>query len=139
MWIADPKAIFQILHSCDSWVKTAADREINALLLDRGLVWAQGDAHRRQRKALTPAFGLNEVKALVPRFLMVANRVRDEATGVFCHDVSFFGIQSPNFNLPISSRIQLVDKWRDLVANEASGGSHILDMPAWMGKSTLDA
>ena len=106
MWIADPRAIFQILHSCDSWVKTAVNREMQALLLDRGLVWAEGDVHRRQRKALTPAFGLNEAKALMPRFLLVANRVRDEAAGVFCHDVSsFFGIQSPNFNYPISSRI----------------------------------
>ncbi|KAF9649252.1 cytochrome P450 [Thelephora ganbajun] len=107
LWIADPKAIFRILHSVDLWVKTAAHREIHAVLLDRGLLWAEGDAHRRQRKALTPAFGLSESRALMPRFFLVANK--------------------------------LVDKWKDVVMSEGSGGPHTLDIQLWMGKATLDA
>lgn len=56
---------------------------MGAVLLDRGLVWAEGDVHRRQRKALTPAFGLSESRALVPRFLLVANKVCEKKnTGV---------------------------------------------------------
>ena len=47
------------------------------MLLDRGVVWAEGSTHRRQRKALTPAFGLSESRALIPRFLLVANKVRE--------------------------------------------------------------
>ena len=43
------------------------------------------------------------------------------------------------FNYPISFRIQLVDKWKDVVENEASGSSTTLDVPTWMGKATLDA
>ena len=54
---------------------------MNAILLDKGLAWAEGDVHKRQRKALTPAFGLGESKALMPRFLLVANKVRK--TGLF--------------------------------------------------------
>ena len=46
------------------------------MLLDRGLVWAEGSTHKRQRKALAPAFGLSESKSLIPRFLLVANKVR---------------------------------------------------------------
>lgn len=75
LWIADPKALYHILHSNDIWGKTVADREINAVLLDRGLLWAEGDVHKRQKKALIPAFGLSEAKALMPRFLLVANKV----------------------------------------------------------------
>lgn len=45
----------------------------------------------------------------------------------------------PNVNFPTSFRMQLVDKWKDVIANEASGGSHVLDMPMWIGKATLDA
>ena len=82
MWIADPKAISHILHSGDLWVKTTTNRELNAVLLDEGVAWAQGDAHRRQRKALTPAFGLSESKALMPRFLLVANKVRDSGVSL---------------------------------------------------------
>jgi len=107
LWIADPKAISHILHSTDLWAKTVVTRELGAILLDRGVVWAEGDVHRRQRKVLVPAFGPNESKALMPRFLSVANK--------------------------------LADKWKDIVANEASGGSHTLDIPTWMSKATLDA
>jgi hypothetical protein len=35
--------------------------------------------------------------------------------------------------------MQLVDKWKDIIVNEASGDSHTLDIHAWMGKATLDA
>ena len=76
MWIADPKAISHILHFGDLWVKPTTNREAEAVLLDKGVAWAQGDVHKRQRKALTPAFGLSESKALIPRFLLVANKVR---------------------------------------------------------------
>ena len=44
-----------------------------------------------------------------------------------------------NFDLQISFRTQLVDKMKDIVANEASGGSHTLDMWTWTNKATLDA
>ena len=131
MWIADPKAISHVLHSNDLWVKTAAHREINAVLLDRGLSWAEGDAHRRQRKALTPAFGLSESKALMPRFLLVANKVRKDRRAS--------SPLSTNADPLISFRTQLVDKWKDILASETSGGSHTLDIPTWMGKATLDA
>ena len=57
-------------------MKSAAGRELAAVLLDRGVLWAEGDVHRRQRKALVPAFGPSESKALIPRFLSVANKVR---------------------------------------------------------------
>ena len=78
LWIADPKAIFHILHSGDLWVKPVISRELAAVVFDRGLVWAEGEVHRRQRKALTPAFGLGESKVLMPRFLLVANKVRED-------------------------------------------------------------
>jgi len=48
------------------------------MLFDRGVAWAEGDVHKRQRKAMAPAFGLSESKALVPRFLLVANKVRED-------------------------------------------------------------
>ena len=44
-----------------------------------------------------------------------------------------------NVNLSISFLTQLADKWKDIVANEASGGSHTLNIQTWLGKATLDA
>ena len=78
LWMADPKAISHILNSGDLWVKTVATREITAILFDRGVAWAEGDVHKRQRKALAPAFGHSESKALMPRFLLVANKVCED-------------------------------------------------------------
>jgi cytochrome P450 len=134
LWIADPKALFHILHSSDLWVKSATSRELVAVLQDRGLVWAEGDVHKRQKKALTPAFGVSESKALMPCFLSVANKV--------CEDhrrLPTFLRSLMNFNFPILFRTQLADKWKDIIVNETSGSSHTLDMPTWMSKATLDA
>ena len=92
MWIADPKAINHILKSSDVlYGKLDSAREVVALLTDRGLVWAEGnvlsnlvpfqiltrtgDAHKRQRRAMSPAFGLVEAKALLPYFAQSANKV----------------------------------------------------------------
>jgi hypothetical protein len=97
-------------------------------------VWAEGDVHRRQRKALTPAFGPSESKALMPCFLSVANKVCEHHRRPLALLLLIM-----NFNFPILFRTQLVDKWKDIIVNEASGGSHTLNIPTWMSKATLDA
>ena len=67
-------------------------RELIVLILDRGLAWAEGnafpnpayphtlttigEAHKRQRKAMSSAFGLAEAKELLPYFARSATKVR---------------------------------------------------------------
>jgi hypothetical protein len=97
-------------------------------------VWAEGDVHRRQKKAMAPAFGPSESKALMPCFLSVANKVCEDHRRLLALLLS---IMSSDF--PILFRTQLADKWKDIILNEASGGSHTLDMPTWVSKATLDA
>jgi cytochrome P450 len=68
------------------------------MFMDKGLVWATGeskplvskgvqlliqclgDAHKRQRRAMTPAFGLVESKALYPYFARCSNSVSNRPT-----------------------------------------------------------
>jgi hypothetical protein len=107
-----------------------------AVLFDGGLGWAEGDVHRRQRRALTPAFGPSESKALMPCFLSVANKVCEDHR---CPLTPLLSIANHLTQFPDSFRTQLVDKWKDIIVNEASGGSHTLDIPSWMSKATLDA
>ena len=71
----------------------------------------------------------------MPRFLLVANKVR--GLGDYRRLPIVLSIAS--FNLLISFRVQLVDKWKDIIVNETPGDSHTLDMRTWMGKATLDA
>jgi cytochrome P450 len=44
----------------------------------------KGDAHRRHRKVMQPAFGVSETRALYPAFQEVAVRVRH--TLLFLHE-----------------------------------------------------
>jgi cytochrome P450 len=85
LWIADPKAIHHILQAASHlYEKPAFTREQIATLMDNGLastagesesfvfhrvkllILSLGDVHKRQRRAMTPAFGLVEAKALYP-------------------------------------------------------------------------
>lgn len=99
LWIADPKAINHILKDpATRYKKLNSNREMAALILDRGLAWAEGDAflnsvsshiltptgdaHKRQRRAMTPAFGLIEAKGLSPYFAQSAAKVGSHPTSV---------------------------------------------------------
>ena len=44
MWIADPKAISHILKNSDLYKMSNSVRELIALVTDRGLLWADGNA-----------------------------------------------------------------------------------------------
>ncbi|KAF9645980.1 cytochrome P450 [Thelephora ganbajun] len=79
LWIADPKAIHHILQgSSHLYGKLHSTREVTASFLDKGLSWAEGDVHRRQRKAMAPAFGLVGAKGLFPYFLRCSNSLADK-------------------------------------------------------------
>ena len=92
MWIADPKAINHILQKSGYlYAKPSDVRERTALLVDRGISWAEGrlfvthhtqsfptssssnnftgDVHKRHRRAMAPASGLVEAKGLLPCFM----------------------------------------------------------------------
>jgi cytochrome P450 len=103
LWVADPKAISHILkNTVTRYGKPSATRELIALVIDRGLSWADGrafsnlasssiltsagDVHKRQRRAMTPAFGLVEAKGLLPYFAQSATKVRDRPMSIWRRD-----------------------------------------------------
>jgi len=49
-------------------VKTESSRVFIAKIFGRGVLWAEGDMHRRQRKALTPAFSNAAIRKLTAVF-----------------------------------------------------------------------
>ena len=92
LWTADPKAIGHILKNCVTlYGKLDSSREVISSIIGRGLVWADGsafsnsapsrvltsagDVHKRQRRAMTPAFGLVEARGLLPYFAQSATKV----------------------------------------------------------------
>ncbi|KAF9467351.1 cytochrome P450 [Collybia nuda] len=67
--ISDPKALQYIFHTSGyGFLKWPERTEISRVLMGRGLLWADGETHRRQRKVMLPGFGAPESKAFVPIF-----------------------------------------------------------------------
>ncbi|KAJ7627812.1 cytochrome P450 [Mycena polygramma] len=67
--LTDPKALAHFYQSERSvYVKTENDRLFIDKIFGRGIVWAEGDVHKRQRKALTPAFSNAAIRTLTSVF-----------------------------------------------------------------------
>ncbi|KAJ7688275.1 cytochrome P450 [Mycena rosella] len=64
-----PQALAHFYQSERSvYVKTENDRLFIDKIFGRGIVWAEGDVHKRQRKALTPAFSNAAIRRLTSVF-----------------------------------------------------------------------
>ncbi|EKM53352.1 uncharacterized protein PHACADRAFT_259665 [Phanerochaete carnosa HHB-10118-sp] len=73
LWISDPKALQYIyVTSGYRFTKTPERRALSRLHSGHGLVWADGEDHKKQRKVMLPAFQAPETKALFPHFVHAA-------------------------------------------------------------------
>lgn len=65
LWTADPSAIHHILSkSRDVWIKPHEARWALIAASGPGLTGVEGEDHRRQRRVVSRAFGVSEVRAL---------------------------------------------------------------------------
>jgi cytochrome P450 len=71
----DLRAITHILQRPDIYEKSPNVRRALSQFLGRGVLVAEGEQHRIQRKALNPAFGSNQIRELTGIFLDKANEV----------------------------------------------------------------
>ena len=75
--VTDPKALQHIYNTnYFNFEKQHVRQERLGIVIGRGLVWAEGEVHRRMRKIANPAFGIAEAKTYIPWFLQGASRVR---------------------------------------------------------------
>ncbi|KAN0097962.1 Cytochrome P450 [Tylopilus felleus] len=72
----DPKAIAHF-HAKQTWtyVRTRMVKKSVERGVGRGLFWADGESHRRQRKSLTPAFSIAAIRKLTSIFYDSAHKV----------------------------------------------------------------
>ncbi|OCH83585.1 cytochrome P450, partial [Obba rivulosa] len=61
---ADHAAVQHIFQNSDDYVKSPAFRPPVANVLGKGLVWAEGDDHKKQRRILAPAFSPESIKGM---------------------------------------------------------------------------
>ncbi|KAF9075483.1 cytochrome P450 [Rhodocollybia butyracea] len=72
--ISDPKALQHILQTSGyRWSKFHERREISRLTTGRGLLYAEGNVHKRQRKVMLPGFGTPEAKNFLPLFSLMCS------------------------------------------------------------------
>ncbi|KAG1780532.1 cytochrome P450 [Suillus placidus] len=75
--LSDPRAIAHF-YARESWtyVQTPLSLMLIENLVGRGLLWSQGESHKRQRKALTPAFSNAAIRKLASVFYDSAYKVK---------------------------------------------------------------
>ncbi|CCM02690.1 uncharacterized protein FIBRA_04796 [Fibroporia radiculosa] len=77
-YIADPKALYTIMIKEEHIFQESESFLIaHAILLGSSLLSTVGDAHRRQRKLLNPAFSTTHMRSMLPIFYDVVHRLRD--------------------------------------------------------------
>ncbi|KAF8512621.1 cytochrome P450 [Hysterangium stoloniferum] len=76
LWTADPKAMQHILNiSGYKFHKPQEVRAISSLTTGHGLIWAEGAQHIRHRKIMLPAFSFGALRAFLPVFTHIAQRM----------------------------------------------------------------
>ncbi|KAF7331491.1 Cytochrome P450 [Mycena kentingensis (nom. inval.)] len=75
--LTDPKAILHFYQSERAvYTKTENDRTFIGNIFGRGVLWAEGETHKRQRKALTPAFSNAAIRRLTAVFFDSAYKLK---------------------------------------------------------------
>ncbi|KAG1882689.1 cytochrome P450 [Suillus subluteus] len=75
--LTDPRAIAHF-YARESWtyVQTPFSLALVENMVGRGIIWSRGESHRRQRKALTPAFSNAAIRKLISVFYDSAYKVK---------------------------------------------------------------
>ncbi|KAJ7593094.1 cytochrome P450 [Mycena floridula] len=73
--VSDHLAVKHIFAQAYTYIKSPAFQPVVVKVVGRGLVWAEGDEHRFQRKMVSPAFSLSAVKKMGPGVMTCVDRM----------------------------------------------------------------
>ncbi|KAF8604786.1 cytochrome P450 [Ceratobasidium sp. AG-I] len=77
LYTVDTRALTFILSQADSFPKPEAVRRSLADSLGEGLIFSEGETHKRQRRTMNPSFGPPQIRGLVPVFWQKSNKLKD--------------------------------------------------------------
>ncbi|GAA6003065.1 hypothetical protein JCM10207_001969 [Rhodosporidiobolus poonsookiae] len=126
--LTDPVALNHILLSnAYDYPKPDEVRGDLAMILGKGILFAEGDDHRRQRRIMAPSFGPGHLRELVPTFFERSYKLRD-----IWRDL-------------IATSAVDENAWKDATAVEEYRASRpkdaddvVLELTAWLNRLTLD-
>jgi cytochrome P450 len=73
----DPAAMSHVLKQSTIYEKPWQSRRLITRLLGCGLLSAEGQVHKRQRRVATPAFSIQNMRTLVPVVFTTGNKLKD--------------------------------------------------------------
>ncbi|KIJ34185.1 hypothetical protein M422DRAFT_263674 [Sphaerobolus stellatus SS14] len=73
----DPKALAYVLNHSAQWQKPEMTRSFLADLFGKGVLFAEGEAHKRQRRVMNPSFAISHVRELTNVFHEKSQQLRD--------------------------------------------------------------
>ncbi|KAF9778944.1 cytochrome P450 [Thelephora terrestris] len=76
LFTTDPRAINHVLTHSDEFEKPPVGKAALELL-GNGLIFAEGERHRKQRRIMNPAFGPGQLRSFTPIFNQKAHEVRN--------------------------------------------------------------
>ncbi|KAH9851382.1 cytochrome P450 [Lenzites betulinus] len=77
LWSLDPRVIHHVFTQHDVYTRPQENLKFLVETLGKGLLFAQGEEHKQQRRILNPAFGPTQVRDLTEVFLQKATLLRD--------------------------------------------------------------
>ncbi|KAG9094931.1 hypothetical protein FS749_011509 [Ceratobasidium sp. UAMH 11750] len=77
LYTLDTRALTFVMTQTNSFPKPETVRQSLADILGEGLLFAESDTHKRQRRIMNPSFGPPQVRDLVPVFWEKSNKLRD--------------------------------------------------------------
>ncbi|KAF8626325.1 hypothetical protein AX15_004986 [Amanita polypyramis BW_CC] len=77
LFTVDTKALAHIIMNGSIYQKTDVARYALGQLLGEGLLVAEGDKHKQQRRVMNPAFGMSQIRELTETFVEKAIELRD--------------------------------------------------------------
>ncbi|KAF7354244.1 Cytochrome P450 [Mycena venus] len=73
--ISDHAAVKHIFGQAYTYIKSPAFQPVVVKVVGRGVVWAEGEEHKFQRKMVSPAFSISAVKKMAPRVMTCVERL----------------------------------------------------------------
>ncbi|KAJ1024777.1 hypothetical protein NDA16_002817 [Ustilago loliicola] len=133
LFIADPRAMLHMLSSANSYnyEKPLSTRLVLKNFLGEGVLVAEGDVHKRQRKILQPAFNVGAIRELNPIFMRYSRQLAEKIAAMIdlSSDKKTGGADGVENPFVAQSKYSL----------EASKkGAPVLDMSWWTTRAALD-
>ncbi|KAI0318272.1 cytochrome-450 hydroxylase [Amylostereum chailletii] len=104
----DPVTLLHILKNTTIYEKPKMSRDIITRLIGLGMLSAEGHVHKRQRRVATPAFSVQNLRALIPLVFGIGEETKDRWMSLMA------------------------------TAGDEKKKGMVLDVSNWMGRATFD-